>query len=104
MLRARGGKILIRRGDQRRTSREGDLVAAAPGVAHGVQVVTETVLEVAAEYNTAGSARLSAMAARPNLLRRTRPARPEGAAPVRVRNGPRTSKLRNILDRLACDV
>lgn len=51
VLRVVSGEVVVRCGDQRRVCRDGDLVIVADGVPHGFRVVTETVLEVVAEYD-----------------------------------------------------
>ena len=79
--RVRSGQILIRCRDQRRTWREGAPVVVAPGVAHGFRAVTETVPGVVPRPTLARSIRVSAMAARPNLLSRIGAAGARGRPP-----------------------
>lgn len=51
VLRVISGEIDVRCGEERRSCTAGDLVVVAPGVPHGFRVLTETLLEVVAEYD-----------------------------------------------------
>jgi len=66
--RVRSGQILIRCRDQRRTWREGAPVVVALGVAHGSGSWPRPCPGLLPRPTSARSIRVSAMAARPNLL------------------------------------
>lgn len=51
VLRVVSGLVVMRCGDERRVCEAGDLIVVPPGVLHGFRAVTETIIEVVAEYD-----------------------------------------------------
>jgi quercetin dioxygenase-like cupin family protein len=104
VLRVLSGEILIHCGDQRRSCREGDLVVVAPGVAHGFRVVTETVLEVVAEYEIGTLYPVISDGGAVELVEAYRADMPWGRPPGHGQDWTSDEEMRSILDRLAYDV
>jgi quercetin dioxygenase-like cupin family protein len=104
VLRVVGGEIMIRCGDHRRVCRAGDLVVVAAGVPHGFRVVTETVLEVVAEYDIGTLYPVIAPGGQAELVEVHRPDLPWGRPPPEGRAWTSDDELRAILARLAHQV
>jgi mannose-6-phosphate isomerase-like protein (cupin superfamily) len=51
VIRILQGELVVRVGDERRTCREGDVVAVPPQVLHGFRVVRDALVEVVAEHD-----------------------------------------------------
>ncbi len=104
VLRVISGEILIRCGDERRTCRNGDLVIIPSDVPHGFRVVTETVLEVIAEYDIGTFYPVTIEGGDVELREVHRPDMPWGRPPSEGQPWTSDDEMRNILDRLAYDV
>lgn len=104
VLRVVRGEIVVRCGDETRVCGAGDLVVVAPGVPHGFRVVTETVLEVVAEYDIGTLYPVTADSGEVELVEVHRADMPWGRPPRQGQGWTSDEDLRSILARLAHDV
>lgn len=104
VLRVVSGEIVVVCGDERRTCHAGDLVVVAPGVPHGFRVVTETVLEVVAEYDIGTLYPVTSGRGDVELVEVHRADLPWGRPPPPGEGWTSDEELRSILGRLAYDV
>jgi hypothetical protein len=102
VLRVVSGEILIRCGDDLRCCRTGDLVA--PGVPHGFRVLSETVLEVVAEYDIGTLYPVTDASGEVELVEAHRPDLRWGRAPSAGSSWTSDQELQDIYSRLAYDI
>lgn len=104
VLRVVSGEVMIRCGAERRVCRSGDLVVVAPGVPHGFRVMTETVLEVVAEYDIGTPYPVRTEDRGTELVEVHRSDMPWGRRPHPNHDWTSDDEMRSVLDRLAFDV
>jgi quercetin dioxygenase-like cupin family protein len=103
VLRVLEGELLIRVGDERRTCSAGDVVVVPPDVQHGFLALSDTTLEVIAEYDIGTLFPIRDEHGREQLVEVYRPDMPWGRQPP---DGEWTSdaEMQAILDRVAVEV
>jgi quercetin dioxygenase-like cupin family protein len=104
VLRVVSGEILVRCGDERRACHAGDLVVVPPVVPHGFRVITETVLEVVAEYDIGTLFPVRTDHGATELIEVHRQDLPWGRAPSPGKDWTSDDELQQVLDRLAFQV
>lgn len=104
VLRVVSGEILIRCGDDRRVCRSGDLVVVKPSMPHGFRALTETVLEVVAEYDIGTVYPVSGTGAEVELVEVYRRDLPWCRPPPAGSSWTSDEELEAIYSRLAYDV
>ncbi len=104
VLRVISGEIFVRCGDMRRSCGPGDLVIVPADVPHGFRVMSETVLEVIAEYDIGTLYPVLDADAGVTLTEVHRQDMPWGRPPQAGAHWTTDEQLQEILDRLAYDI
>jgi quercetin dioxygenase-like cupin family protein len=104
VLRIVSGLIVIRCGEARRVCESGDLVVVPPGELHGFRAVTETIVEVIAEYDMGTLFPIRADNGGVELVEVYRRELPWGRAPGPERTWTTDEELRGIHARVAYDI